>query len=237
MNKSQDPHILKNLKRGTTFRFENKTWKVTEIYRIKWNDGTKSVEYKVKSNSFTSRYLEVSYGNGNATRYSFWRKEPNKEKVLAETQNLENSFISVKKAKFSKKIVHYNTTYNFKEKVSGICKNETVNAIEYSDISNTKFLAIEIWDDEVEVSSGFTIQKTDISYIIVFDKEKDQNRFFNTIAVLIGILFLGTIITFKECSPKNKSWDRRNNYSNDSSKVHRNSNSYYRGRSSRGYGK
>jgi hypothetical protein len=231
------------LKAGFTFFYKNKLYKVTEVYKIKWDDGTKSEEFKVKSKAGTINYLEIETTNDGKTIFSFWTKHSDK-KFLEKSQKLVKDFVSLGSAKFPENLKYRGVDYIFNERNNGTCnygyETERVNSLEYSNNENTKFLAIELWDDEIEVSTGIPIKEKDISKI-----EKGSmpvlatsiwNFFSKYFVALLIFGFLTISFMLEKCS-KNNSWNNDSNYnSSDSTKVKRN-NSYYRGRSSGGFGK
>lgn len=235
---------LEDLKIGFTFFFENTTWKVTEMYKIKWNDGTKSKEFKVKSLSGTIRYLEIEYGKKNKKTYSFWTKQSDKS-FLYEGQKLVKDYVSIGSAKFPKSIAYNDVYYEFDERTDGTCtydygEKEKVNSLDYTNKDDTKFLAIEFWDDEIEVSTGVPIKQTDISRIEKAQLSLTNNPVINFIGkyarfVVVGIFLLFMILA-NTCS-KRGGWNDDSNTYNDSTKVKRYNNGYYRSRNSSGFGK
>lgn len=244
MNKIEQRQQPINLNKGDSFRFNNRIWKVTEIYKIKWKDGTRSNEYKLKSNSSSIRFLEEEIDKNKKISYSFWQKEQNKDNILSKTQDFSNGYVSIGKAKFSKTFSYNGVHYIFDERNDGTCRtgfeSEIVNALEYTNEDDTRLLAFELWDDEIEVSTGYPITKARIQNIQRKKTRIERSGFSDYVErnfqmVAAAIIFV-ILVVMSKCSNKN-SWNDNNGYNNDSTKVHRNSNSYYRGRSSRGYGK
>ena len=230
------------LKTGFTFYYKNRLWKVTEVYKIKWDDGTKSEEFKIKSKSGNINYLEIETDKIGKTTYSFWTKH-NDKNFLRKSQKLVKDFVSLGTAKFPTNLKYRGVDYIFDERNDGICdygyETEKVNSLDYTNQTNTKFLAIELWDDEIEVSTGIPIKQNAISRI-----EKGNTSLLDTpilkffgkyIAIILVFGFIGLSTLLNKCSNRN-SWNSDSNYNkNDSTKVYRNNN-YYRGRSG-GFGK
>ncbi len=230
------------LKKGYTFFYDNKSWKVTEVYKTRWNDGTKSEEFKIKTNLGIIRYLEIEI-DGEDIDYSIWEKITNKRQFLSKFKKLEDDYVSVGNAKFPKVISYKGVDYKFVGQSNGVCsydfETERVDSIDYANKNNTRFFSIEVWDDEVEISTGIPIQESDIKQI-----EKGKYNILNSsvinfignyIGLVLVIVFVLTTALLQKCS-NNNSWNDDSRYSNDSTKVHR-SNNYYRGRSSGGFGK
>lgn len=221
------------LKRGYQFRYNNNTWKVTEVYNISWDDGTKSTEYQIKSKHRVA-YLEVHLNKDKETLYSFWVKDVNKERFLLKISNPKSDYISLGKANFPRKIYHAGVEYNFHERTDGICyygyDDERVNSLDYENADFTKKLAIELWDDEIEISTGIPILAEDISHIEKKRSYINTNAIVNTIENNISFFYLLAFvilfIVIVRCSEEN-----------NSNTVYRNSGSFYRGRSSSGFGK
>lgn len=244
--KTNNSNSLDNLKKGTTFDYEGKIWKITEVYKIKWDDGTKSTEYQVKTNRHVG-FLEVHLDAEKNLNYSFWRKETNKNHFLSIIKNTTSDFVELGSAKFPKKINYKKVSYTFKAICDGTCsygyESERVNSLDYTNENNTKLLSIELWDDEIEISTGIYITRADISNIQEsksYTSGINSSSIIETLAkyssgIFITLFFLITFL----CNRCSSSWNG-NRDPNDSTKVYRNSGSsrgtYYRGRSS-GFGK
>jgi len=230
------------LKSGYTFYYKNKLWKVTEVYKIKWNDGTKSEEYKVKTKSGRFHYLEIETNKQGKKTFSFWTKHSDKN-FLRNSQQLVKDFVPLGTAKFPKNLNYKGTDYIFDERNDGVCnygyESEKVNSLDYTNENDTKFLAIELWDNEIEVSTGVLIKQPDISKVEKGISSTSNSGIINfisknAVAVIIFSFFCFSFL-LRQCSAK-KSWNTNSNYnSSDSTKVYRNNN-YYRGRSG-GFGK
>jgi len=230
------------LKKGYTFFYQNTLWKVTEVYTIRWKDGSKSYEYKVKSDKGIIRYLEIETDLKNVSAYSFWEKIHNKNQFLSEFRNLEDNFVTIGKTKFPKEIEYKGVKYEFDERNDGMCfydyEEEEVNSIDYTNHNDTKFFSIEVWDDEVEFSIGIPIKQHDISRI-----EKGKGGLFsssilnvigkNISYVVIGVFAVLSLV-LNRCSTRTLSGD--SDQYRDSTKVHRSNNSY-RSRNTTGFGK
>ncbi|MBU3012958.1 DUF4178 domain-containing protein [Polaribacter vadi] len=230
------------LKTGYTFFYKNRLWRVTEVYKIKWEDGTKSEEFKVKPKSGNINYLEIETSKDGKKSYSFWSKH-NDKSFLRKSQKLVKDFVALGSAKFPTNLTYRGVHYTFDEKTDGICdygyEKEKVNALDYIDKTKTKFLAIELWDDEIEVSTGILIQENAISKIEKGNPPLLDSPILKFIGKYIAIIlifgFIGLSSLLNRCS-NNNSWNSDSNYNkNDSTKVYRNNN-YYRSRSS-GFGK
>ncbi len=235
---------LDDLKKGYTFFFRNSTWKVTESYKIKWDDGTKSKEFKVKSDRGLIRYLEIEYAKKSKKTYSFWTKQSDKS-FLYESQELVKDYVSIGNAKFPKNITYKGDNYVFDERNDGVCtydysETEKVNSLDYTNEDDTKFLAIEFWDDEIEVSTGESIRSSDIKRIEKAGLSLLNNPVIDFIGKYIRFIIFGFFFLFmaiaNTCSKKD-SWNDDSKYSNDSTKVKRYNNGYYRSRNSSGFGK
>ena len=230
------------LKAGYTFFYKNKLWKITESYKIKWEDGTRSEEFKVKSKSGAINYLEIETDKENKTTFSFWAKHTDKN-FLRKSQKLVVDFVALGTAKFPKNLKYRGVDYIFDERNDGICnygyETEKVNSLDYINENDTKFLAIELWDDEIEVSTGIPIKENSISKIEKGSSTISSSAIVNFIGKYIIAVIVACFLFFsfllKQCS-HNNSWNSNSNYNkNDSTKVYRN-NSYYRNRSG-GFGK
>ncbi len=233
--------MAEELKRGYTFFYNNTTWKVTKTYIIKWDDGTKTNEYQVKSRQGIVQYLEIEIAKGKKDTYSFWSIEP-KHSFLQKTQGLTKDFVSIGKVKFPKNISYQGVDYEFDERNDGKCKydfeTERVNCLEYTNADDTKFLALEFWDDEIEVSTGIPIKKSDISQIkpgVGILETPILDFIWKYIQYIIFGLFFLVMFLVTQCSNRN-SWNNDSQSLNDSTKVNR-SNGYYRSRNSGGFGK
>lgn len=232
-----------NLKLGYRFYYNNKHWKIIEVYNITWEDGTKSKEYKIKSDSGLISFLEITTDKETRFTFSFWTKR-NKPNFLETSQKLTEDFIFLGKAKFPKKTTFYGAVYYFDEQVDGICnygyEKEKVNSLNYSSKDKKKLLSIELWDDEIEVSTGIIIKRSDISKIETGHLSILNTSFLNLINKYVNEIIIILLLLFffllEKCSNKN-SWENNSNYnSSDSTKIYRNNN-YYRGRSFGGFGK
>ena len=229
------------LKTGYTFSFENQTWKITESYFIKWNDGTESNEYKVKAENGITRFLEIEKDTSGNKSYSFWAKIYDKD-FIYKSQNADADFIQIGNAKFPKKVNLQGINYEFDERNDGICKStfesEEVNSLDYANENGSKLLSIELWDDEIEVSLGRPIKEIAIKNIEKKSPLLDGPIIFTWItkyiALIIVFCFFVINALLNSCNRKN-SWNSDNSTYNDSTKVHR-SNNYYRNRSG-GFGK
>ncbi len=229
---------MQELKKGYLFNYKTSTWKVTDIYKINWDDGSNTVEYKVKDRSGTVRYLMVEYVRKETPKYTFWEKLYDIESLLSQITQTETDFVTINNAKFPKQFYYDDIEYNFDERCDGTCyydyESERVNSLDYTNSDDTQFFAIQLWDDEIEISTGILISKNDITNI----QERKSSSVANTIGkYFVGFIFGGFILVtllLNKCS--NNSWNDRRD-PNDSTKVYRNTNNYYRGRSSRGYGK
>lgn len=230
-----------NLKRGYLFRYNNQTWKVTEVYKVKWRDGTKSDEYKVKSERNVIHYLEIETDKKGSKTYSFWEKQSNKDFLFSDKPLAD--YVTLGKAKFPKQINYNGVLYYYDETNTGSCvynfETEQVDSIDYTNEDDTKLLSIELWDDEIEVSTGFPIKESDISNI-----QESKNSFIDSpvisfiskniaIVLVFGFIVLSSLLN--RCSSKNE-WNGDSRYTNDSTQVKK-SNNYYRSRNSRGSGK
>ncbi|WP_194768739.1 DUF4178 domain-containing protein [Tamlana sp. I1] len=230
------------LKKGFSFFYKNELWKVTDIYKIKWNDGSVSNEYKIKNKKGLIRYLEIELSK-NKANYSFWEKITDKSVLSSSLNNVDDDYIAFEKAKFPKQIKYKGVNYSFKERNDGICQyayeKETINSIDYSNQDGSKLLSIEIWDDEVEISTGIIIEESQISRIEKGSPNFDSSAIIDSLGKYIGaIIIVGFILIsslLSRCSNGNSWSDNSSNY-NDSTKVNR-SNNFYRGRSSGGFGK
>lgn len=235
------------LKRGYTFNFRNSTWKVTEVYQINWEDGTKSDEYKVKSEQGILRYLEIFSDNSNQISYSFWVKEFDHD-FLHRTKIKDDNFISIDKFKFPKKLNLKGVKYEYTADQAGNChygitnlfEKERVDSINYENQNGSRLLSIEIWDHETEISVGTPIDREDLKNIekgkppITTDLLVNWGNKYLTVIILVVYILVSMIMS--KCNQK-KSWDYQNSdYQNDTTKVYR-SNNYYRGRTSSGFGK
>lgn len=230
------------LKRGYTFHYNRTTWKVTDIYKIKWADGSKSVEYKVKGKNGNIRYLEIETSKDNKESFSFWEKITNKTQFLSKFKNLKEDFFLVGKTKFPKKIDYNGLSYRFDEQNKGVLQNlerESVNSVDYISRAGTELLSFEIWSDEVEVSYGRVIKESQISKIEKGSSSVISSSIVEKLGDYIGVIvvfgFLLVSLTLNKCS-SGGSWSSDSKYSNDSTKVHR-SNNVFRARSSSGFGK
>ncbi len=240
------------LKRGDTFTFRNSTWKVTESCEIKWNDGTVSKEFKVKSNAGLIRFLEIESDLQGKKTYSYWKKEYNTE-FLVKGQDAKSDSIHENGLKFAKNFTYKGIRYDFDQRSSGMCQydffsgyqKEIVVSLDYSNNGNSKLLSIELWDDDVEgyddaeVYLGEVIIESDIKNI---EKKKwaisgssilDLAYNYST---AIFIAFVVIFISFSRCNRKNSWGSGESSTQEDSTKVKRSNNSY-RGRNTYGYGK
>lgn len=237
------------LKSGYRFRYRNQFWKVRETYIISWDDQTKTYEYKVKSEGGEIGYLEIEVdANGENPIYSFWKDETNKDFLFEKYP--EEDVIYIEKASFPKKINFEGELFEFDERNDGICdygyETEKVNCLSYTNANDTKFLALEFWDDEIELSTGIPISEHDISAIEEGKLEFSGGPFLywigrNIVGIVIGF-FLIVMFSIQRCTTSSTT-NSQNNYSqNDSTKtksnrVNRSSSGYYRSRNSRGSGK
>lgn len=235
------------LRKGHTFTYLGRSWKITESYKIEWNDNSISNEFKIKSDEGVIKYLEILTNGDNNTSLSFWSKEYDKD-FIYKAQNTDNDYIAIGNARFPKKVNLKGINYNFITKHTGTCQygfsnsyeKERVDSIDYKNENNSKLLSIELWDDEIEVSTGIPIKESELKNIekgippITVDL---INNWFNK--NLMTILILGIILIsflLNRCNQSN-SWNSNDSISqNDSTKVHR-SNNPYRGRTSYGFGK
>lgn len=233
---------MQELKRGYLFDYKNQTWKVTDIYKIRWDDGSNTTEYQVKNKKGEVRYLMLEFVRKQKTSYTFWEKIADINQFLKTISKTESDFVSIGKAKFPKKFQFENTMYTFDEKCDGTCyydyESERVNSLDYTNDDDSKFLAIQLWDDEIEISTGISILQSQINNIQERTSFVSSDSLWNFISkYFVGIIFtLFMLMTFALNKCSSNSWDG-NRDSNDSTKVYRNSNNYYRGRSSRGFGK
>ena len=230
-----------------TFRFDNQTWKVTEIYNITWKDGTFSKEYKLKSNIGLIRYLEIEedFHKKKKPEYSFWQEITDRKTFLSRAKYNLNKKVAVGNAEFPKVLEHNGVTYTFNKRYDGVCEydyddDEVINALDYSNRDDSKLLSIEIWDDETEISLGFPIEEQQITNIIRRKESFTDSPFFEKLSRRTGEIIIAAFILLfigiSKCSHKT-SWNSDSRNYNDSTKVHRSSNNYYRGRSSGGFGK
>lgn len=232
--------MKKQLKLGYLFRYNNQTWKITEVYKIKWNDGTKSTEFKIKSSKNIVRYLEIETAKNKSKVYSIWTKETNKDFLFSDKPLKD--YVTLGSARFPKEINYNGEMYFHDETCTGTCtydyETEQVDSLDYTNKNDTKFFSIELWDDEIEVSTGIPIKESDISNIQEGNPELSNSFSFKFISKYISWILIGgfVFISFlmKNCS-RSTTWSNDNQYKNDSTKVHR-SNNYYRGRSG-GFGK
>lgn len=228
-------------KKGYLFSYKNQTWKVTDIYKINWDDGSNTTEYQLKGKNGFVRYLMIEYVRKQPPKYTFWEKLNDIQGFLSKINNTDSNYVAIGNAKFPKKFNYKDIAYNFDERCDGTCyydyESERVNSLDYSNFNENRFFSIQLWDDEIEICTGKTISKSEITNIKA-RTSLSQNNVFNFITryfvgFLFAIFFLFTFLLNK-CS--NGTWTG-NGDPNDSTKVHRSSNSYYRGRSSGGFGK
>lgn len=232
--------MKKELQLGYLFRYNNQTWKITEVYNIKWNDGTKSTEFKVKSNNNAVHYLEIETAKDKSKTYSFWTKETNKDFLFSD-KPLTN-YVTLGSARFPKELNYNGVTYFYDETCTGTCnygyETEQVDSLDYTNKNDTRLFSIELWDDEIEVSTGFPIKESDISNIQEGKPSLGSTSLEGFFSKYFSWILIGGFIVvsslMKTCSSRN-TWNNDNQYQNDSTKVNR-SNSYYRGRSG-GFGK
>lgn len=233
---------MQELKRGYLFDYKNNTWKVTDIYNIKWDDGSKTTEYQVKNKKGEVRYLMLEFIRKQKPSYTFWEKISNIDSFLKTISKTESDFVSIGTAKFPKKFYYKNVEYNFDERCNGTCtynyETERVNSLDYTNNDDNKFFAIQLWDDEIEIATGVSILKTQISNIQVRTSFISSDSIWSFLEkhLVLYIFALFFLVTFALNKCSKTSWDN-NRDPNDSTKVYRNGNSYYRGRSSRGFGK
>ncbi|WP_143569773.1 DUF4178 domain-containing protein [Tenacibaculum agarivorans] len=232
---------IQKLKIGYLFDYKNQTWKVTDIYKINWDDGSKTTEYKVKDKNGIVRYLMVELVRKQRPNYTFWEKLHDIDHFLAQINQTESDYVAINNAKFPKQFYYKNVEYNFDERCDGTCyydsESERVNSLDYTNSRDDRFFSIQLWDDEIEICTGKTISKSEIKNI-----QERKIAIGDSISVFfskyfVGIIFISfMLLTFalQKCS---KSTWNGNRDPNDSTKVHRSTNNYYRGRSSRGYGK
>ncbi len=232
------------LKNGFTFNFRNKTWKVTETYTIKWDDGTKSSEFKVKSNTGDINFLEIEKEQNGKTHYSFWQKERGNKIAISTPKNESVEQISVARLKFPSKILFDGIQYNFQKRYDGRFSDgyetETVNSLDYVNNDESKLLSIEVWEDETEFSTGFWLNEKEITNVKEGKASVDSSFLVKNIKkylffFLFGGFFLLSLLLNK-CSNSLSSANDDSSYNSDSTQVHR-SNNAYRSRNSRGYGK
>lgn len=118
-----------------------------------------------------------------------------------------------------------------------------VISLDYESLNKKRLFFIELWEDEMEISTGFPIKESDISQIEKSTSTFETSANFDFMGRNIGGFVVGGFILFimffSTCfKSSNYSWDNSNSaYSNDTSKVERSNNNYYRGRSSRSRGK
>ena len=234
---------MQELKKGYLFNYKTQIWKVTDIYKINWDDGSNTTEYKVKDKNGIVRYLMIEYVRKESPKYTFWEKLHNIDYFLSQITKTETDYVSINNAKFPKKFNYKNVEYDFDERCDGTCyydyESERVNSLDYTNTDDTKFFSIQLWDDEIEICTGKLISKTEIKNI------QERKTFVDTsslgsfisryfVGLIFGAFILMTLM-LEKCS-NNNSWNGNRDY-NDSTKVYRNTNNYYRGRSSRGFGK
>jgi len=238
--------MIFELNRGDKFKLRNRTWKVTEVYKTQWNDGTKSVEYKIKSAENSIKYLEIDFDENENTSFSLWVKQSNKD-VISNNQEITNDFVTVYGTHYPKKMIFKGTTFKFEGKYEGVWsfnyESEKVIALDYESLNKKQLLSIELWEDEMEISTGFQIKESDITQIEKNESPINGSAFLSFVGnniggVLFGAFFL-LMIFLGTCTQQNNNSRNNSNsaYSSDTTKVERSNNNYYRGRSSRSRGK
>jgi len=165
------------LKIRDTFTLENETWKVAEKDSIKWHDGTKSEEFKIKSSSRNTKYLEIFFDTSSSPKYFLWQ---------AINQNLSvdptsaDDLISFVGLCFPPVIHIVNTDFKFINKQEGVCKSgfdsEDVFALSYADDSGKRLLTIEAWEDGIEVHIGKELPEEKIKNVKTSSKPTPRKK-------------------------------------------------------------
>lgn len=238
--------MIFELNRGDTFHLRNRIWKVTEVYKTQWNDGTRSVEYKIKSVDSSIKYLEIDFDKNENTSFSLWVKQSNKD-VISSNQEITNDFITVYGTHYPKKMIFKGTTFEFEGKYEGIWsynyESEKVISLDYESLDKKRLLSIELWEDEMEISTGFLTKEAEITQIKKSETPLNDSAFLsflsNNIASVIGGAFFLIVILLSTCTEQSNNSRNNSNsaYDSDTSKIERSNNNYYRGRSSRSRGK
>lgn len=228
--------MIEKLKRGYTFCYDKTIWKVTQVYTIKWKDATSSIEYRIKSDKGQIAFLEIETDEKtNRKTYLFWEKEYDVDCEKGTTDT-----IKVDELEFDKEINHKSIAYTFNKKIKGKFRynhtTEKVISLDYENEDNTKFLSIEVWEDEYEFSTGIIIESTDITQI------EEPSSYFATIdsssiisglkqrIVPITFMMLFFLFFITRCSNSNEDGDNENS-------INRSSTNIIRSRNYGGYGK
>lgn len=231
--------MLVDLKPRDTFQFKSQTWKVAEAYIINWRDNTTSYEYQIKTHKNKTRYLEIELDKNNNATYSFWKKLATKSFPTPKRSASTVDSIRIGKLEVPKTLKYNGVVYTFDEQVKGKCRYEgemeQITSFDFLDASETKFLSFELWEDELEISTGYRIFEDNISNVVKAPSSiKDSvlfSKYFGYAALLV-ILFFGIILN----NTNDDYYYNSEETVADTSKVGRSNNSY-RGRNSGGYGK
>lgn len=218
-----------DFKNGTVYTIRSKKWTIVESYRIDWEDRSTSYEYKLKSeNNKAVKYLE-RYVEGASEKYSLWTAQTFPKNLLKADDFVEN--IEFNGINYPKKIVYKGTNFTFLEASNGVYSDSTdtenMYAVTYADSLKAKYLSIEFYEDETELSIGESINVSNIQYLKNEKPSFFNSSFFLTIKrnlSLIGFsFFILFIIIASTCD--------------DDEKTERNSNGIYRHRSTGSGGK
>lgn len=232
------------LKEGYSFFLRNEKWKITEVYHTKWEDNTSTKEYKLKSFPGDIRYLEIETTETGENNYSFWKKIKDKDQFHSTFTRVSPSNIKVGNAEFPKKVTFKSITYYYNQHSQGISESlnstEKLHSVDYCNEEGTHFFSLEIWEDEIEVSTGELVQESDISKIEEGKLSFTESPRFKQRAPLMG---LGVLIAFLALNTSINSCNHNNQYNSDgtqvkdSTRVGRSSSSFFRNRNSGGFGK
>lgn len=243
MNQRQ---TIKDIRKNSTFRYKNQLWKVTEVYNYSWDDGSKSTEFKIKSQIGSVLYLEIEQNDDDKTVCRMWTDIPYKDLSLkGRKQESPSERISFNGKSFPKKINHNGKELFYFDQSSGSCSygfsRERVDSLTYATEDKIYYISLEIWEDEKELCSGVLIDESNISQIKEGKKSVSSLGFVQAIGRNISLVVIGFFVflftMINTCSPSFSSNSDDPYYRNDSTRVNKSNRNYYRNRNSRGYGK
>jgi hypothetical protein len=238
-----------DIKRGSTFRFNNQTWKVTEVYKYRWDDDSTTTEFQIKNQEGNTLHLEIDLNDDDQTVCIVWTDIPYYKGFFGK-RNSKVEKIKFKGKSYPKILTYDGIEYLYFNESHGTCTygfyTESVSSLSYASADKRNLVSLEIWEDdgeiEKELAVGEVIDEASITHITEGKKGISDYGFIRTLGknilwvVLLPFIFI--IASIDSCSNKNNSWNSDDPYyQNDSTKVNRTNRTYYRNRNSRGYGK
>ena len=243
---NQQRTTVNDIQRGSTFRFNNEIWKVTEIYRYEWNDGSNSKEFKIKSKTGAVRYLETELNDNDELVCRVWTDIRYKNLSLkGRKKEAATERFSFNGKSYPKKIHHDGKEMFYFDQSSGYCSygftKESVDSLTYATQDKKHYLSLEVWEDEKELSYGTLIDKSSITNITEGKKGVSDYGIVRVIGRSISWIVIGFFIfivaMMDSCDTSFGSNSGDPYYENDSTRVNKSNRNYYRNRNSRGYGK